>query len=103
MERIIQKLDNLDDENIYDNWSIKEIKQLLEIYHIISRKECEIYDLIYRCHGCDSWEDIFRDYNAIYLEDKAYGVEAALDCINQTNEEHNVENNNKNDDKTKNE
>lgn len=34
--------------------------------------------VIYNYHGCDSWEDIFRDYDPIYLKDKATGVEIAI-------------------------
>ena len=39
--------------------------------------------LIYKYHGCDSWEDIFRDYNITYLEDKSVGVEIAIREINE--------------------
>jgi hypothetical protein len=53
-------------------------KKLLDIYFIISKKETYILDLIYRYHPCDSWEDIFRDYNIRYLDNKASGVEIAI-------------------------
>ena len=56
-------------------------KQLLDIYLIISKKETHIFNLIYTYHECDSWEDIFRDYNRNYLEDKAIGVEIAIDGV----------------------
>ena len=49
---------------------IKNKKQLLDIYYIISKKEHYIFDLIYRSHVCDSWEDIFRDYDTQFLDDK---------------------------------
>jgi hypothetical protein len=84
MENIIEKLDKINDDNIVlDTWSLEEKKQLLEIYLIISKKESQIFDLIYRYHGCDSWEDIFRDYNKTILDDKARGVEIAIDEINE--------------------
>ena len=60
----------------------EEIKQLLELYLLISKNEHHIFDLIYRFHDCDSWEDIFRDYNTNYLEDKVKGVEIALENLN---------------------
>jgi len=73
-----------DDNNIIlDQWSLEEKKRLLEIYLIISKKESQIFDLIYRYHGCDSWEDIFRDYNKTDLDDKAKGVEIAINEINE--------------------
>ena len=85
MENIIEKLDKMNDDNniILDQWSLEEKKQLLEIYLIISKKESQIFDLIYRYHGCDSWEDIFRDYNKTDLDDKARGVKIAIDEINE--------------------
>ena len=76
MENLIEKLNN--DKTPFNNWSLEEIKQLLEIYFIISKKESHIFNLIYSYHGCDSWEDIFRDYNIKLLEDKADGVEIAI-------------------------
>jgi hypothetical protein len=58
-------------------------RTLLNIYHTISKKESAIFDLIYRYHGCDSWEDIFRDYDRQYLIDKASGVNVAITTINE--------------------
>jgi hypothetical protein len=79
MENLIQKLDKIKDiKNAFDSWSLDEIKQLLDIYFIISKKETQIFRLIYSYHGCDSWEDIFRDYKKKYFEDKADGVEIAI-------------------------
>ena len=81
MENLIEKLDKItDSKNGFNSWSLHEIKQLLDIYYIISKKETHIYKLIYSYHGCDSWEDIFRDYkkNKKYYEDKADGVEIAI-------------------------
>lgn len=82
MENIIDKLNQIDENsNNWENWSLEEKKKLLNIYYIISKKETYIFDLIYNYHGCDSWEDIFRDYNKTYLEDKKNGVEIALNEI----------------------
>jgi hypothetical protein len=64
MEILIEKIDKIkDNKNPFDDWSLVEIKQLLDLYFIISKKENHIFNLIYRFHGCDSWENIFRDYN----------------------------------------
>ena len=87
MENLIEKLDKIkDNKNTFDSWSLDEIKQLLDLYLIISKKETHIFKLIYNYHGCDSWEDIFRGYNIKYLEDKADGVEIAIkEVIEQIN------------------
>lgn len=83
-ENIIEKLRNIENtSNVLDTWSLEEKKQLLNIYHIISKKESAIFDLIYSNHGCDSWEDIFRDYDRQYLKDKASGVNVAITTINK--------------------
>jgi hypothetical protein len=55
----------------------------LNIYLIISKKETHIFKLIYSYHGCDSWEDIFRDCDIKILEDKAVGVEIAIEGITE--------------------
>lgn len=81
MENIIDKLAKIEDDNSWKNWSLEEKKKLLDIYFIISQKETHIFDLIYYYHGCDSWEDIFRDYDSKYLEDKTIGVEIAINEI----------------------
>jgi hypothetical protein len=62
----------------WENWSQNEMIMLLKIYHSFCKKEARIYDLIYKYHDCDTWEDIFRDYNESVLEDKSYGVEVAI-------------------------
>ncbi len=85
MENVIDKLDKITDKiNPFNNWSLDEIKQLLNIYFIISKKETRIFELIYSYHDCDSWEDIFRDYNIEYLEDKSVGVKIAIEKIEKT-------------------
>lgn len=85
MNNIIDKLKQIEHEEheIYnwDSWNLEDKKQLLNIYLIISKKEAHIFDLIYRNHGCDSYEDIFRDYDQTYLDDKANGVEIAINEI----------------------
>lgn len=88
MEKIIEKLKQIDDNDnndnttkVWDNWNLEEKKQLLDIYLVMSQKETNIFNLIYKYHGCDSWEDIFRDYNVNYLKDKAVGVEIAIEAI----------------------
>ena len=78
MESLIEKLKKKQNLN---KWSLEEKHKLLELYHIISKREADIFRLIYNYHGCDSWEDIFRDFDEQYLEDKAVGVEIALDSI----------------------
>lgn len=87
MENLLQKIidipDNLSkrDKKVFDNWTLEEEKQLLEIYYILSKKENHIFNLIYKYHGCDSYEDIFRDYNMQFILDKAAGVKIAIDGI----------------------
>lgn len=89
MNNIIDKLNNISEEGEdWKKWSLTERKKLLEIYFIISKKEPQIFNLIYSYHGCDSWEDIFRDYNEIYLQDKADGVEIAINNITEEINEH---------------
>ena len=81
MENIIDKLTKINDSTSWKKWTLEEKKQILDIYLIISKKESHLFDLIYNYHGCDSWEDIFRDYDSKYLEDKTIGVEVAIDEI----------------------
>ena len=76
---IIEKLQKT--EFSWDDWSMEDKKQLLILYSIISRKEYLIFQLIYQHHGCDSWEDIFRNYDPSYLLDKARGVDIAIKSI----------------------
>ena len=78
MEHILQKVSHMDETT---SWTLEETQQLLEIYFLFSKKEGHIFDLLYRYHGCDTWEDIFRDYDERYLRDKAAGVQVALEEI----------------------
>ncbi len=98
IEKIINKLNEMDESfntnntyyynnPIWNNWTLEERKKLLELYFIISKKESHIFDLIYNYHGCDSWEDIFRDYDKVYLKDKEIGVKIAIDEINRIEKE----------------
>ena len=82
MENLIDKLNKIEDTTSgWNNWSLEEKKQLLDTYLIISKNETRIFDLIYYYHGCDSWEDIFRDYDEKYLEEKITGVGIAINEI----------------------
>ena len=84
MEKIIEKLKQMKTNNSsWSEWDLKEIKKLLGIYLVISKNEAAIYELIYGYHGCDSWEDIFRDFNPNHLDDKATGVEVALEQVDE--------------------
>lgn len=82
MESIIEKVEQIKDKTAWDDWTLEEKHQLLQIYYIISKKENYIFNLIYGYHGCDSWEDIFRDYDHHQLKDKAVGVKIAIKEIN---------------------
>ncbi len=82
MEQTLDKLHQMETDSTWSNWSNKEKQKIVEIYSIICKKESHLFDLIYMYHGCDSWEDIFRDYDRSYLDDKSRGVEIALDEIN---------------------
>lgn len=91
MEKIIEKLNQIEDiDTAFNDWSLEEIKNLLEIYVVLCKKETHIFDLIYKYHGCDSWEDIFRDYDKTYLQDKTQGVEIAIKEIQERIEENNA-------------
>ena len=83
MENIIDKLNKIEDDDCWEKWTLEEKKKLLDLYLLISKKETHIFNLIYNYHGCDSWEDIFRDYDSEYLEDKKRGVEIAINEIDE--------------------
>lgn len=78
-DELLSKLENK--EFNYKNFKQEEIKKLLQIYLIFCKKEDEVFKMIYNYHGCDSYEDIFRDFDYRYLEDKTAGVEIALNQI----------------------
>ena len=84
MDNIMEKLNKLQSNNSsWSDWDLKEIKKLLQMYLIICKNEAAICDLIYGYHGCDSWEDIFRDFNPAYCDDKASGVQVAIEQVEQ--------------------
>jgi hypothetical protein len=89
-DEIIEKLKTIDEIGLgspWQNWSLKEIKKLLKLYYSFCKNEGYLYELVYSFHGCDSWEDIFRDYNNDFLERKARGVKVALDDILEEEED----------------
>lgn len=97
MDNIINKLNDLKNKKVNDiwyDWSLEEKKDLIYLYYIISKNEHHIFNLVYDFHGCDSWKDMFVDFNAIYLTDKANGVKIALNNINQEINQEINENNN---------
>jgi len=84
-ETIIEKLNKItENKNAWKNWNLDEQLKLLNIYLMICKKETFIFDLIWQHHGCDSWEDIFRDYDESYLDDKISGIEVAIESINES-------------------
>lgn len=83
MEKIIEKLEKMDDTTKMNNWSLDEAQQLLQIYYLFTQKENHILDFIYRCHGADTYEDIFRDYDMQYLIDKQMGIKIALEELEE--------------------
>ena len=56
---------------------------MLQLYLLISKHEAQIFDLIWAHHGCDSWEDMFRDYDTHWLKEKEEGVKVALHTMNE--------------------
>lgn len=84
MDNIMEKLSKLQSNNSsWSDWDLQEIKKLLEIYFVICKNEAAIFDLIYGYHGCDSWEDIFRDFNSDHFDDKASGVQVAIEQVDE--------------------
>lgn len=78
---ILEKL-NQEDSNSLLNWSLTEKYKLLRIYLLLCQKEELLYELVYDLHGCDSYEDIFRDYRVNDLETRTDGVEIAVNELN---------------------
>lgn len=68
-------LDKLQNQN---DMTIAEKKEILKLYYIMIKNETLLCDLVYSFHGCDSWEDIFRDYNEYEIESKADGILIAI-------------------------
>jgi len=80
IDQLLSKLENKEFNE--KNFKYDEIKKLLKIYLIFCKKEEEIFKMIYSLHGTDCYEDIFRDYNYRYIEEKIQGVEIALNELN---------------------
>ena len=79
-DELLSKLENKEFNE--KKFKYDEIKRLLKIYLIFCKKEEEIFKMIYSLHGTDCYEDIFRDYNYKYIEEKIEGVEIALNELN---------------------
>jgi len=77
---VCESLENNNWENIL-TWPKEKQLELLKMYHIFSKNEGKIFALIYDNHEDDAWEDMFRDYDQEYIEDKAIGVEIALNNL----------------------
>jgi hypothetical protein len=101
MENIMNKLNKIDGyKNTFDKWSFEEKKKLLDIYFIICKQEAHLFDLVYSYHGTDGFEDIFREYDARYLQEKATGVEMAIDEMKNIENGYQNEYSDTDDDKT---
>jgi hypothetical protein len=83
----IEKMEKSDNTDHWKNWTLEEKKKLLDIYILICKNERHIFNLVYSYQGCDGWEDIFRDYDEYFLQEKTSGVEMAINEINQMIEE----------------
>ena len=83
IDELLTKLENKEFKR--KNFYHKEIKKLLQIYLIFCKKEDEVFKMIYSLHGCDTYEDIFRDFDYRYIEDKIAGVEIALNELDDIN------------------
>lgn len=54
----------------WKSWTPEERHTALKLYDLISKHEASFYALVYEYHGCDSWEDLFRDYDREELKEK---------------------------------
>ena len=66
--------------NIGDFYKNENEQELFTFRNFLFKVNNEINtsELVYSHHGCDSWEDIFRD-NVPELEEKARGIQIAID------------------------
>jgi hypothetical protein len=66
--------------NIGDFYNNENEQELFTFRNFLFKVNNEINtsELVYSYHGCDSWEDIFRD-NVPELEEKARGIQIAID------------------------
>lgn len=76
-ESILQKLSE-ETPLRWKSWTKEERYTMIKLYYLIAKHEASLHDLVYEYHGCDSWEDIFRDYDDQLLQDKARGIKVAL-------------------------
>ena len=56
--------------------------KILEDEMVRVQNEIEVNELIYSLHGCDSWQDMFKD-NVPELEERCRGIQVAIDEIKQ--------------------
>ena len=89
--QLLTKLNNtkrfeLNKNEQWSGWTLEEQLNLLQIYLLISKHETKLMDLVYEYHDCDSWEDIFRDYDVFTLRDKEHGIKIALDNMMNINQ-----------------
>jgi len=64
----------------YTERSKADQRRLLEDEYIKTQHEIDINELIYHNHGCDSWEDVFRD-KIPQLKERCYGIRVALETM----------------------
>ena len=90
MDNILDKLDKMiindNDNDTWKDWSLEQIKKILEIYYIISAKEDLILDLIHKFYCCDSSEDIFCIYNKNDICNKELWVSTIFSEVKHKNE-----------------
>ena len=89
MDKILDKLDKVttSSDEEWDEWTLWEKISLLELYKLFCNKEANIFRLIYNNQGCDSFEDIFRDFNMVDVNDKILGVQLAIDSLIEQQED----------------
>lgn len=67
----------------WKSWTREERYTMLKLYYLITKHEASLNDLVYKYIACDSWEDIFRNYDDQLLQDKARGVKIALNHFDE--------------------
>ena len=67
----------------WNEWSLEEQKHMLQMYLLIVKNEPNLMDLVYGNHECDSYEDIFRDYDTFELREKSRGIQISIDVMNK--------------------
>jgi hypothetical protein len=79
---------NMNDRNPYGLLSSQQQLELLKKELERVKHEINISKLIYSCHGCDSYEDLFRD-NIPRLTEKMDGIQIAIDTYNNSDDSDN--------------